>query len=112
MIKHINFQTINKNGEPAFVVIPYDEFIQIYPHLKSEQTATIPHAVVSLMVDKNISRLQAWREYLGFTQQEVAKKLGISQAALSQIESVNSKPRKETLRKLAEIYELTIGQLR
>jgi DNA-binding XRE family transcriptional regulator len=110
MIKHINFQTITQNGQPAFVVIPYDEFLQIYPQAKSE--ATIPHEVVRLIIKNEMSTLRAWREYLGFTQKDIADRLGISQAALSQIEAVNSRPRKETLRKLAEIYNVAIELLR
>src|SRR5581483_679338 len=108
MIKRINIQTISQNGEPAFVVIPYQEFLKIYPNWDSVEIndATVPHDVVGIMVKKDVSLLQAWREHLGFTQKEVAQKLGISQAALSQIEAVDSKPRKETLRKLAEIYNL------
>jgi DNA-binding XRE family transcriptional regulator len=110
MIKHINFQTINQNGQPAFVVIPYADFLKLYPQV--EQETTIPHDIVRLMVKEEISRLKAWREHLGFTQKEVAEQLGISQAALSQIEALNSRPRKETIQKLAAIYNLTIEQLR
>jgi len=111
MSKHINYQTINQNGKPAFVVIPYDEFMnKIYPQHKIEPT--IPHAVVGIMVKNDCSLIKAWREYLNFTQQEVAAQMGITQAALSQIESNNSKPRKETLRKLAQIYGISIDQLR
>jgi DNA-binding XRE family transcriptional regulator len=105
----INFQTILKNGKPEYVVIPYQQFIKIFP--KHLQEDTVPHAVISLMVDKNISRVRAWREYLQLTQEEVAVRLGVSQAALSQMEAPNTKLRKITLTKLAKALGITINQL-
>lgn len=73
---------------------------------------TVPHGVVDAMLKKHISRLQAWREYLGFSEKQIAKKLGISQTELRQIEALNAKPEKEVLRKLAEIYDVTLQHLR
>jgi transcriptional regulator with XRE-family HTH domain len=46
--------------------------------------------------------VRAWREYLGLTQEAVALKAGITQAALSQIESGSQKIRKATREKLAQ----------
>lgn len=110
MSKHINYQTIIQNGIPAFVVIPYDEFLKFYPNAADD--VTIPHEVVRIMIKQDVSRLKAWREYLGLTQQEVADKLGVSQAALSQIEAFDSKPRQQTLQKLADIYGVTKAHLK
>ncbi|EBP4586307.1 helix-turn-helix transcriptional regulator [Salmonella enterica] len=70
----------------------------------------IPHDVVSIMVDGNVSLLAAWRIYRRMTQKEVADLLGVKQAAVSQFERVET-PRKATLEKLAEIYDCRIGQL-
>lgn len=113
MNKHINYQMIEQNGRPAFVVIPYEEFITLYPRAKVEiEKKYIPHAVVKNMVIQDISLIKSWREYLGLTQQEVATKMGITQAALSQIEAGDSKPRTATLKKLAEIFGISIEQLR
>lgn len=46
--------------------------------------------------------VRAWREYLGLTQEAVTMKAGITQAALSQIESGSHKIRKATREKLAQ----------
>lgn len=43
----------------------------------------IPNEVMRLAINKDLSRIKAWREYLKFTQKEIADKMGISQAALS-----------------------------
>ena len=72
----------------------------------------IPHEVVSQMVRKDISRIRSWREHLGLSQKEVAQKMGITQAELSQIESTNSKPRKATLENLTDALGLSVEQLR
>jgi transcriptional regulator with XRE-family HTH domain len=53
----------------------------------------------------------SWREFLGLTQKEVAKRMGITQAALSQMESAENNLRKETLKKLATALKLDIAQL-
>ncbi len=47
---------------------------------------TIPHEVVGLVEKNGVNLVKAWRTYLGFTQARVAKKAGMSQAALSQME--------------------------
>ena len=109
MNEHINYQTIKQNGKPAFVVIPYDEFVRLHPEVENEPG--IPHEVVINMIQNDISRIRAWREHLGFTQQEIATKLGITQAALSQIEAVDAKPRKVTLEKLAQALGCSIEQI-
>ena len=102
-----DFQVITEHGKPAFVVIPYKTFVQTYGKPKT----LIPHEVINKMVDNDISRVQAWREYLGFTQQEIASRLKISQAALSQMERLNARLRKTTLEKLAMAMGLTVDQL-
>ena len=56
--------------------------------------------------------LEAKTKEAGLTNEEVAKKLSITQAALSQIEAVGSKPRKETLQKLAKIFKIKVEELR
>ena len=56
------------------------------------------------MVEKIIlnetSPIQAWCEYLNLTQADVAEKIGISQAAYSQMETAK-KNRKAALQKIA-----------
>lgn len=105
----INYQIIKQNGEPAFAVIPYKDFMRF---IKPAKGTTIPHEVVRANVVNNVPLLRAWREYLGLTQASVAKRAGITQAALSQLESSDAKPRKSTLEKLAQALDLKIEQLK
>jgi len=107
MNTHTEYQTIKgTDGQPAFVVIPYQDFLTL--NMRAE--ALIPHDVISAMVDGATS-IKAWREYLGFTQAEVAGRMGVSQAALAQMEAPEGKPRKMTLRKVAEALGISLEQL-
>lgn len=100
------FQTIKgANGEPAFVVVPYADFVKLY----AKEEGLIPHDVVSATVD-GIMPMKAWREYLGLTQAEVAGRLEITQAAFAQLEN-STKPRKSTLRRVAAALGLAFEQL-
>lgn len=113
MITHINYQTIFEDGRPIFAVIPYREFLKIYPEAKeAKHNGNVPHEVVKLMIKKGLSRIRAWREFLGFTQEEISEKMSITQAALSQMEKPKARLRKATLEKLAKAMGLTIEQLK
>ncbi|PIT61535.1 transcriptional regulator [Snodgrassella alvi] len=70
----------------------------------------IPSEVVSLIFDNGFTPARAWREFLQLTQEECAIKLGISQAAYSQLETSNN-PRKTTRNKLATALGINPGQL-
>jgi len=71
----------------------------------------VPHEVVGLHIERNLTYLLAWREYLGLTLVEVAERAGITQAALSQMESGEAKLRKATREKLAKAMGLNPEQL-
>jgi DNA-binding XRE family transcriptional regulator len=101
-------QIIKKDGKPAFAVIPYEDYLKLVP---ANRETTIPHEVVGLVIKKDMNLVKAWRTYLGLTQKEVAKRAGISQAALSQMEKSNNELRSATLEKLAEAMGLDVEQL-
>ncbi|MGY2287832.1 helix-turn-helix transcriptional regulator [Pseudomonas gingeri] len=100
-----DIQIINDaNGQPAFVVIPYAQYVA-----QQREPDLIPHEVVSRMVD-GATPIRAWREYLDLTQDEVARRLGISQPAYAQQESV-ARPRKATREKIAAAFGIKADQL-
>jgi len=53
-----------------------------------------------------LTRLRAWRERKGFSQEELAEKAGITRAALSRLENCHAPPRPGTLKRLAVALEL------
>jgi DNA-binding XRE family transcriptional regulator len=103
-----NVQIIEQNGIPAFAVIPYEEYIELF----SEEEDTVPHEVVGLIIKKGYNLVKAWRIHLGLTQKEVAGKAGITQAALSQMERAENPNRTATLEKLASAMGLSAEQVR
>ncbi len=76
---------------------------------KKSSPTLIPHDVVSRVVD-GATPIRAWREHLNLTQDEVAKRMGISQPAFAQQETV-AKPRKATREKIAAAFGINASQL-
>lgn len=72
---------------------------------------TIPHDVVKIMSEREVSAIAAWRIYRGLTQAQAAEKAGISQAALSQIEKAGTRPQAKTREQFAAIYDCRPEQL-
>lgn len=106
-------QIIEQNGVPAFAVIPYAEWMQLLGNQKQpaiDTTKLIPHAVISRMVDNDITIIRAWREHLSVTQSTMAERLGMTQPAYTQIEN-GKRPRKATLQKIAEALGISFEQL-
>ncbi len=110
MTAHIktNVQILEQDGLPAFAVLPYDDYLKL---VSSDEDEYTPHEVVGFMVKNGYNTVKAWRKYLGLTQKEVAQRAGISQSALSQMESSENKMRTATLEKLAAALGVSAGQL-
>ena len=95
-------QLIEHNGQPVAAIVPYDEYLKfIHPELNEP---LIPHAVVKKMHLDGLSRIQAWREHLKLSQEEVASRMGIKQASYQQLEKKTVRPRKTTLEKTAAAF--------
>ena len=91
-----------KDGRPEYAVVPFKVFQTLCNHKtkQRENDITIPHEVVEKIILNETSPIQAWCEYLNLTQADVAEKIGISQAAYSQMETAK-KNRKAALQKIA-----------
>jgi DNA-binding XRE family transcriptional regulator len=120
MIEPTKIQTIYQDGVPAFVVLPFADFAREHPveaagiprpSPRIPEGDAVPHQVVDLHIEHEMSYIRAWREYLGMTQAEVAEKAGMSQAALSQMEAGGKRLRRTTLEKLAKAMGLNVSQL-
>ena len=72
---------------------------------------TVPNEVVNLSFERGASPMAAWREHLGLTQAEVAARIGITQAAYSQMERTKQL-RRATLEKVVEAMGLELEHLR
>ena len=107
-------QIIKLNDNPAFAVIPFDEYekmrrlIAVAENLDSK--IKFPLEVSEMHALKNYSLIKAWRIYRGKTQKEMADLLGITQGAFSQIEK-SSRNQIETLRKVAAVLDVQVEHL-
>jgi len=101
-----NVQIINgADGRPAFVVLPYADYIASSP-----QEDLVPNDVVGYMVKEGLTPIAAWRKHLDLTQAEVAERLGITQSAYSQQEAAE-RPRKATREKIAAALGIPVQSL-
>lgn len=110
MSRHTNHTILEKDGVPAFVVVPYEEYLELLG--EQDDDLLLPHEVVVAHGVDGKSLVRAWREYKGLTQADVATRLGISQSAYAQMERPDANLRRVTLAKLAGALGVEIGQLR
>lgn len=78
--------------------------------LTKQSATTIPNAVVDKVINKDMTPIRAWREHLGLTQTEVARRLCISQSAYAQQEA-KEPVRKATREKIAQALGIAAEQL-
>lgn len=105
----INYQVIEYAGEPAFAVVPYDEFMQLIKG--DDEDPGTPHDVVKIMVANGYSLIEAWRRYLKMSQNEVATKMGISQPAYAKMEKNTDTLRQSTLSAIAKALAVEVIQI-
>jgi DNA-binding XRE family transcriptional regulator len=114
-------QIIEKNGKPEWAVIPFSEYEKIQEALEDAEDIKdieenlkaiqegkeiiVPGEVTFAILD-GISPIRAWREHKQIKMNELAKRVGISSAYLSQIENGKRNPTIDTLKAIAK--ELTI----
>jgi len=119
-------QVIEKNGQPEWAVIPYPEYQKLQEayqdtkdiqdienNLKAIQTGeeiAIPGEVTFAILE-GINPIRAWRKYKKIKMKELAEKVGISSAYLSQIENKKRNPTIETLKAIAKFLEVDIEML-
>ncbi len=109
MTTRIEFQTIMENGKPKYAVVPMEAFRALLNKAGAAE-ATIPHEVVSAVVD-GMTPARAWREYLGLSQAKVAQRMDISQPAYAQMEAKGVKVRKVTREGIASALGLVPEQM-
>lgn len=112
-------QYIYNNQQIEFVVIPYRDYLRLTRHQDAvaaenqdaDCETLIPQAVMELRFLKGLSKLAAWRKHLKISQKELARRAGMTQGALSQMEKSGAKPQRASLEKLAAAMGLDCGCL-
>ena len=74
--------------------------------VEEEKLKSFPHEVVGLEI-KFDNLMKAWRTHLKVSQEQLAKRAGISQAALSELEKSGVKPDAAILEKIAQALSIS-----
>ena len=122
----MNIQTINRDGKPEYVVLPWADYQALLEaaedsidgalldafrkKLVSGEDETIPDAVVEALLT-GANPVKVWREYRGLTQDALAAQAGISKAYLCQIETGKRQGAIKTLRVIAAALGVTVDDL-
>jgi DNA-binding XRE family transcriptional regulator len=122
----MSVQIIEKNGQPEWAVLPYEEYqrlmaevemlqdIRDYDEVKlalaNGHEELIPSKVTYALLDGE-NPIRVWREYRGLTQQQVAEAAGISKPYLSQLESGQRKGTAEVLAAVAKALNVSLDDL-
>jgi DNA-binding XRE family transcriptional regulator len=122
----MNVQTIDRDGKPEYVVLPWAEYQALLEaaedaidgalldafrkKLATGQEETIPATIVDMLL-AGANPVKVWREYRGLTQEALANQAGISKAYLCQIETGKRKGAIKTLRAIATALGVTVDEL-
>ena len=116
-------QVIERDGEPAFYVVPADLWSVVREAIEDAEDAaayaeaiaagdgvTYPAAVAHAMMD-GCHPVRAWRVHRGLTLQALADKAGVSKPYISQIEGGKRAGTAATIRKLARALGVSMDAL-
>ena len=122
----MSVQIIEKDGQPEWAVLPYEEYqrlveeaemlqdIRDYDEVKAAiakgDEELIPSEVTYALLDGD-NPIRVWREHRGLTQQQVAAQAGISKPYLSQLESGQRKGATEVLSAIAKALNISLDDL-
>jgi len=85
-------QVIFANGKPAFVVIPYDDYVVLAGAKARRSQKSGQHEFVPFVLDEFIRNpIRVLRIEAELNQSQLAKRLGVSQGYVSRIEGRNYK---------------------
>ena len=111
----MEYQTIKENGEVKFVVLPIKLFQSLLDRLEDQSDLRAVHEAKSEPLfgqeeaEEYIFMNPVKRERLdrGWTQQELAGRLGVKQATVARWERHGAVYRKKTREKLAKVFALS-----
>jgi ribosome-binding protein aMBF1 (putative translation factor) len=82
-------QIIFDAGKPAFAVIPYDEYLALTVNKAKKPESSEDELVPFVLGDYIKNPIRVARVDIGLTQQELAKRLDVTQGYISKIEGRN-----------------------
>jgi DNA-binding XRE family transcriptional regulator len=121
----MSVQVIEKNGQPEWAVIPYEQYqryveamemladITAFDEAKqriADGEELVPSSVTYAILD-GANPLRVWREHRGLTQQQLADQAGISKPYLSQLEAGKRTGSATVLSALAQALNVLVDDL-
>ena len=122
----MSVQIIEKNGQPEWAVVPYEEYQRLVAEAEMLQDVRdydevklalangaeelIPSEVTYALLDGE-NPIRVWRDYRGLTQQQVADEAGISKPYLSQLESGQRKGSAEVLAAVSRALNVSLDDV-
>ena len=111
----MEYQTITENGEVKFVVLPIKEFQAILELLEDESDLrAIREAKSEPLYDQNeaedyifMNPVKRERIERGWTQEELARRIGVRQATVAKWEREGAVYRRPTRQKLAKVFGIS-----
>jgi DNA-binding XRE family transcriptional regulator len=112
------------HGKPRQAVIDFNLFSQVRDFLEKleekndfcEARKIKEHSSAEDYLPLELSRsfrdenpFKAAREYYGYTQKQLAEKTGLKQEYISQIECGKRRPKKETAKKISDVFGLSVS---
>ena len=123
MKKERLIQFLSERGKPQWAILPYHEYVRLQEldslatelkafkkSLVKGEEELIPHEFAIRLIHGE-SPLVVWREYRGFSQTELAKKVKISRAHLCALEKEHKKPSIGLLKILAATLRVKLDDL-
>jgi ribosome-binding protein aMBF1 (putative translation factor) len=111
----MEYQTIKENGKVKFVVLPVKEFQVILDRIEDESDLRdICEAKSEPLYDQNeaedyifMNSVKRERIERGWTQEELARRIGVKQASVSKWEREGAVYRRPTRQKLAKVFGIS-----
>ena len=111
----MEYQTIKENGKVKFVVLPINEFQTLLDRLEdASDLRAIREAKIEPLYDQKkaedyifMNPVKRERLEKGWTQKELADKLGVKQSSVAKWERDGALYRKSTRQKLASVFGIS-----
>jgi len=122
----MSIQVIERDGKPEWAIVPYETYLRLVEEAEMLQDIRdydaakvavergeeelIPAEVTYAILDGE-NPVKVWREYRGFTQQQLAEASGISTPYLSQIETNKRTGTTDVLLAIAKVLKVTLDDI-